>query len=429
MYVISTTTRSPRNVSTDKDVHKAAGLDVVGWFTLTPSNGPEHYVLPIHTQLLQDHNESALLLAFHPQSVASATSSSGKLPITIYESSYEAPSISGNDDDGDDKHMQNTSEQSLQLRFKEVPYTVETGDAEMIAVDFVARGGGNASAPEATSGPATASATGTAIGPSTDTLPNGKSKGKASQTNGTISSTMQEQHTTLSAADEDLIATLTTKANAVRMLRQRLALLRTYLASIPEDNYLKKVPSSPQTNVSPDPAVSHAILRSIASLLARLPLLLPSLGPTATTTSPLAREAAAERTDVALTTLLGNMGGTLRVAQSLGRKVGAVESARNLKNNKGLGNVGGMLMPMPMMENMVMDMGDDRGMDDWGGGMGSGDGAGALGGIGGGAGGGFGGFGGVFLNNSAGGGGGSANSRPPVDIGALLAAQGGGRRG
>jgi len=34
----------------------------------------------------------------------------------------------------------------LQLRFKELRYEVETGEAEMIGVDFVARGGGNAGA-------------------------------------------------------------------------------------------------------------------------------------------------------------------------------------------------------------------------------------------------------------------------------------------
>jgi len=32
------------------------------------------------------------------------------------------------------------------IKFKELVYTVETGEAEMISVDFVARGGGNATA-------------------------------------------------------------------------------------------------------------------------------------------------------------------------------------------------------------------------------------------------------------------------------------------
>jgi hypothetical protein len=36
----------------------------------------------------------------------------------------------------------------LKLRFKELPYSIETGQAEMIGIDFVARGGGNAAAIE-----------------------------------------------------------------------------------------------------------------------------------------------------------------------------------------------------------------------------------------------------------------------------------------
>ena len=38
----------------------------------------------------------------------------------------------------------------LDLRFRELPYSVETGEAEMICVDFVARGGGNATAVDGT---------------------------------------------------------------------------------------------------------------------------------------------------------------------------------------------------------------------------------------------------------------------------------------
>jgi len=322
----------------------------------------------------------------------------------------ENTSPSGTENDSDDKHMQNSSDVTSQpvLRFKEVPYTIETGEAEMIAVDFVARGGGNASAPQATSSTSSASANGTTVGPASTTSKE-KAKSKVAQTNGDGSAQPM-----LSAADEDLIATLTTKANAVRMLRQRLALLRTYLVSIPSDSYLKvsrsEDPSIPRPNMAPDITVSHAILRSIASLLAHLPLLLPSLG--AITSSALAQEAAAERTDVAMTGLLGSMGSTLRVAQGLGQKMGVVENTRNLKN-KGPG--GGF----PALLDNVMDI--DRGPDDNLGGGGGGPGGGApssgFGGFGGSSGGGFGGFGGVS-------GGGNSSSRPPVDIGALLAGQG-----
>lgn len=40
------------------------------------------------------------------------------------------------------------SAQTRELKFRELAYSVETGEAEMIGVDFVAKGGGNATAIE-----------------------------------------------------------------------------------------------------------------------------------------------------------------------------------------------------------------------------------------------------------------------------------------
>lgn len=42
--------------------------------------------------------------------------------------------------------------QAKSTKFRELVYSIETGEAEMISVDFVARGGGNATAVEASSG-------------------------------------------------------------------------------------------------------------------------------------------------------------------------------------------------------------------------------------------------------------------------------------
>jgi COP9 signalosome complex subunit 6 len=65
--------------------------------------------------------------------------------LTVYESVFEG------DNAGDgDKIMQLDGEvRGLHIRFRELPYFVETGEAEMISVDFVARGGGNAMAVDA----------------------------------------------------------------------------------------------------------------------------------------------------------------------------------------------------------------------------------------------------------------------------------------
>ena len=82
------------------------------------------------------------MLAFHPTSVLQQTGAvGGKLPLTIYESVYESPegpAAGKMDVDG--------VEAPLEMRFRELPFVVETGEAEMIGVDFVARGGGNAMA-------------------------------------------------------------------------------------------------------------------------------------------------------------------------------------------------------------------------------------------------------------------------------------------
>ena len=121
-----------------KDVHQAPVLELLGWFTTAPVTGPESVHVEIHQQVLHTYNEAAVLLAFHPLSVLEGASVGGKLPLTIYESIYESG-------DGGDKSMDvDGQEIQLDLKFRELPYSVETGEAEMIGVDFVAKGGGNA---------------------------------------------------------------------------------------------------------------------------------------------------------------------------------------------------------------------------------------------------------------------------------------------
>lgn len=121
-----------------KDVHSAPALELVGWFTTAPVTGPESAHVPIHQQILHTYNETAILLAFHPSSVLEGAAVGGKLPLTIYESVYDNNEGQGMEIDG--------AEAPLDLKFRELPYSVETGEAEMISVDFVARGGGNATA-------------------------------------------------------------------------------------------------------------------------------------------------------------------------------------------------------------------------------------------------------------------------------------------
>lgn len=127
-----------------KDVHLQPALDLVGWFTTAPVTGPEAVHVGIHQQISQSYNETAVLLAFHPSSVLEGAPVGGKLPLTIYESVHETGEAGDRsmDIDGQDA--------PLDLKFRELPYSVETEESEMISVDFVARGGGNATAVDGT---------------------------------------------------------------------------------------------------------------------------------------------------------------------------------------------------------------------------------------------------------------------------------------
>lgn len=119
-------------------------LDLVGWFTITPPSGPSPSQLSIHRQVLKDYNESAVFLAFHPSQLNQDSASGARLPLTIYESIFEGDNAV--DADRDRAMQLDGEDQGIHIRFRELPYSVETSDAEMISVDFVARGGGNAMA-------------------------------------------------------------------------------------------------------------------------------------------------------------------------------------------------------------------------------------------------------------------------------------------
>lgn len=127
-----------------KEVHKQPQLDLVGWFTLGPASGPGPHLLPIHSRITDLYHDSPILLLFHPESTFTEATAAGKLPLTLYESlSENTPS------DPNGKAMDiDGAVRAKAIKFRELVYSVETGEAEMISVDFVARGGGNATAVE-----------------------------------------------------------------------------------------------------------------------------------------------------------------------------------------------------------------------------------------------------------------------------------------
>ncbi|KAI5777648.1 hypothetical protein EDC01DRAFT_782390 [Geopyxis carbonaria] len=253
-----------------KETHPT--LDLLGWFATTssPHFHPHAWHLALHQQLLT-HNESPVLLLLNP---APAASIGGKLPLALYESIYEADGA---------------------LRFAPLKYTIETGEAEMIGVDVVARGGGNAT--EETAAPP----------PQKDS---GKGKGKAKDTLADIDALA----TPLGPHNEELLSQLTSKRNAITMLHSRIRLLLKYLTDPPEGGH------TPQ------------LLRELKSLThSRLPLLTPS------NAAEFEAEKNAEEADVNLVVLLGTLTKNLEQLRSMGRKFAAADTVMSRRGDKGSG--------------------------------------------------------------------------------------------
>ena len=121
-----------------------------------------------------------------------------------------------------------------------------------------------------------------------------------------------------------VIASLTARANAIKMLHTRIQLLKQYLINLPP-SYLT-TPSPPDSSRNPQPCnhteINHPILRSIQALVSRLPLLLPA------DHAAFEQERLAEKSDVSLVDLLGNIGKSVKDTREMGRKFGIVEQTR-----------------------------------------------------------------------------------------------------
>lgn len=305
-----------------RDVHKAPALDLVGMFMLGPVDGPQSQHLPVFRQAQSVvGNDNIMLLLFQPEMVDKMEG--GKLPIGLYEPFQEL-----------------AGEQS-EMRFRELSFEVETGEAEMIGVDFVAKGGGNA----------TAVPGGKKEADGNDKK--SKGKGKAKDTDGAdIDGAAAD---VLSPEDEELIAALTAKANAIKMLNQRINLIRSYLASTPE-SYLTHANS---TTPPPD-NTNYPLLRNINSLLSRLPLLAPPTSAQQSTsqaepsiaipTSSLQQAANREQQDVHLTSLLAALTRSVSEAQSMANKFGVIQRERMVKERGPLISHGGLKSAEGLMD-------------------------------------------------------------------------------
>ena len=129
-----------------------------------------------------------------------------------------------------------------------------------------------------------------------------------------------------------VIAALTTRANAVKMLQSRIQIIKSYLSEIPPCYLTTSDP--PESEQQPE--INHSILRSIQALINRLPLLIPA------DQTSFDQESMTEKTDVSLVELLGGIGKSIYDTKVLGSKFGVIESAAKSSKKGGGGYGGGM---------------------------------------------------------------------------------------
>lgn len=381
-------------------VHKDRGLDLVGWYTLLPRAGPNSEILMLHNQILAN-NESAAILAVHPDEIVAGGATGGRLPISLYETVYE--SEEQRRDGGEDRVMKDSDDSAAldpaavaasqtNIRFRELPYSVETGEAEMISMDFVARGGANATASSTTD----SQQQGPGDEQKKKQVPSQASadvKGKRravakDEEDGDEASTAAAaiEPAVLSRDEEELVATLATKANAIKMLHARIQLIIKYLEGLPP-SYLTtsgEAPSGPGaateaettstsaattegaagataeglsgSSAPPAPPPSPALLRSIQALVNRIPLLIPS------TTEAFEREMLSEANDVHIVSLLNDVMQSVNDLRDLGKKFHVVEQAKNrrqLSDHPGaLGGMMGGMMGMADQQRLSFSVGD-----------------------------------------------------------------------
>lgn len=255
------------------------------------------------------------MLAIHPTEFNAIQGTKGKLPVSVYESLPDAELPVG------DGAMQVDGTDAGGVRFRPVPYIVETDETEMIAINYVAKGAGSAAAITQSTQSASKKSS-----PYADEDSEGKSTEKKE-------ASVSRNIPTLTAEEEDQIAGMTTRLNSVRMLEERLQLLSKLVESIPP-SYI----SDQSVALSPSsPTPEHLIhLRNIQALLSRLSLLTPAGQIEAETLKEAGR---AQSNDVALTSILSLLGQDIQGLSELGRKFLTVETSRNSRN-KGKGGFG-----------------------------------------------------------------------------------------
>jgi len=306
---------------------------------LFPEFGPSPAIVALQRQAITFLNDSSIILALHPEAIAQTSTSNNRLPISIYEGVDEI------EHQKDEASMQVDGEESAwsEIKFRSIPYTIETDETEMIAIDYVAKGAGSAAAvTEAT--PDTTTEVQSHPSP-TEPVIDKKGKKRADTPSAAAVTSISEPEpketkksleivNPLIPEEEDLIASISTRLNSVKMLQTRISLLREFIQSLPP-SYL----SDQTLSTAPDPShLPH--LRNIQALVTRLSLLTPASSSPAM--EPLTSASRAQSNDVALASMLSLIGQDIQALGELGRKFSIVENHRNSKAGKiGAAGAGG----------------------------------------------------------------------------------------
>jgi COP9 signalosome complex subunit 6 len=234
--------------------------------------------------------------------------------------------------EGEDKEMKDAEAATkMVLRFRKLPYTTDTGESEMIAMQFIREGGANA----------TVDSTEKHILEQFDkkiAVDDGKGKRRAVAYEGSSMSkkdspaTSTEQPPTnpdanLTRAEAEYMSALQAKYNAIKMMKSRLALVITYLQRLP--------PGFTQGNQTTSEAAdlarasngertipSNTILRQIQALVTNADLVAPAEQAT------LEREIQRETNDVNLISMISDLVSSVNEVREAGKKFSVVESAR-----------------------------------------------------------------------------------------------------
>ncbi|KAL2140234.1 hypothetical protein VTI28DRAFT_4082 [Corynascus sepedonium] len=318
-----------------KLVHKSPALDLVGWYSLVPKTGPAALHLPIHRQI-SSYNESAVLLGFHVEDVLSPAPGD-PLPITIYESNMEAED--SKDAEGEDKEMKDAeAATNMVLRFRKLPYTTDTGESEMIAMQFIREGGANATTVDSTEKHILEQfdkkiAVNDGKGKRRAVAYEESSKPKKDTTIQSIEPAATNPDANLTRAEAEYMSALQAKYNATKMMRSRLALVINYLQNLPPDfttgtQTTSEAADFARASNGQHTVPSNNILRHIKALVTNADLVAPAEQAT------LEREIQRETNDVNLISMISDLLSTVNEAREAGKKFQIVESARNSRQGR-----------------------------------------------------------------------------------------------